>query len=85
MSRDLETVAVEISKPKSKLFLINFLQRPPDFLIEIFNNCEKLVEKMDSGRKEVVLIGDFNCYCSQIVNNNSSSQTKKLVELTKTL
>ena len=40
---------------------------------------------MDFENKEVILIGYFNCDWSQIANNNASSQTKKLVELTKTL
>ena len=34
---------------------------------------------------EVILIGDLNCDWSQIANMNANSQTKKLVELTKTL
>jgi endonuclease/exonuclease/phosphatase (EEP) superfamily protein YafD len=34
---------------------------------------------------EVILIGDFNCDWSQIANKNANSQTKKLVELNKTL
>ena len=40
---------------------------------------------MDSENMEVILIGDFNCDWSQIANRNANSQTKKLVELTKTL
>jgi hypothetical protein len=34
---------------------------------------------------EVILIGDFNCDWSQISKKNANSQTKKLVQLTKTL
>ena len=41
--------------------------------------------KVDSENMEVILIGDFNCDWSQIANKNANSQTKKLVELTKTL
>ncbi|XP_028416157.1 uncharacterized protein LOC114539748 [Dendronephthya gigantea] len=85
MSNELETITIEISKPKSKPFLINCWYRPPDSMIEIFNIYEDLVKKMDNENKEVILIGDFNCDWSQIVNNNASSQTKKLAELTKTL
>ena len=85
MSCDLEIITVEIFKPKSKPFLVNCWYRPPDSSVEIFNNYEELVKKMDSENKEVILIGDFNCDWSQIVNNNANSQTKKFVELTKTL
>ena len=84
-SCDLEIITVEIFKPKSKSFLVNCWYRPPDASVEIFNNYEELVKKMDSENKEVILIGDFNCDWSQIVNNNANSQTKKFVELTKTL
>ena len=40
---------------------------------------------MDFENKEIILFLDFNCDWSQIANNNASSQTKKLVELAKTL
>jgi endonuclease/exonuclease/phosphatase family metal-dependent hydrolase len=85
MSCDLEIITVEISKPKSKPFLVSCWYRPPDSPVEIFNNHEELVKKMDSENMEVILIGDFNCDWSQIANKNANSQTKKLVELTKTL
>ena len=85
MSCDLEIITVEIFKPKSKSFLVNCWYRPPDSSVEIFNNYEELVKKMDFENKEVILIGDFNCDWSQIVNNNANSQTEKLFELTKTL
>ena len=83
MSCDLEIITVEISK--SKPFLVSCWYRPPDSPVEIFNNHEELVKKMDSENMEVILIGDFNCDWSQIANKNANSQTKKLVELTKTL
>ena len=84
MSCDLEIITVEISKPKSKPFLISCWYRPPDSPMEIFNNYEELVRKMDSEYEEIILIGDFNCDWSQI-SNNANTQTKKLAELAKTL
>ena len=45
ISRDLEMVTVEISKPKSRSFLINCWFRPPDSQIEMFNIYEDLVKK----------------------------------------
>ena len=84
MSCDLEIITVEISKPKSKPFLVSCWYRPPDSPMEIFNNYEELVKKMDSEYEEIILIGDFNCDWSQI-SNNASTQTKKLAELAKTL
>ncbi len=59
MSCDLEIITVEIFKPKSKSFLVNCWYRPSDSSVEIFNNYEELVKKMDFENKEVILIGDF--------------------------
>ena len=60
MADDLETIPVEIFKPKSKSVLINTWHRPPDSPIELFDVYEEYVKKMDSKNKEVVLTGDFN-------------------------
>ena len=57
----LEAITLEISKPKSKPFLINSWYRPPDSALELFNIYEDLITHMDSENKKVVLIGDFNC------------------------
>ena len=57
----LETITVEISKPKSKPFIINCVYRPPDSTVELLNTYEKLIEKLDYENKETILIGDFNC------------------------
>ena len=59
---DLETITVEISKPRSiKLFIVNCLYRPPNATVELFSAYERLIEKLDSENKEIILIGDFNC------------------------
>jgi exonuclease III len=78
---NLETITIEISKPKSKPFLINCWYRPPDTPLELFNNYEDLITKMDSENKEVILIGDFNCDWSRLINNKANVQTNKLAEL----
>ena len=71
MSCDLEIITVEISKPKSKPFLVSCWYRLPDSPVEMFNNYEELVKKMNSENMEVILIGDFNCDWSQIANKNA--------------
>ena len=81
---NLETITIEISKPKSKPFLINYWYRPPDTPLELFNNYEDLITKMDSENKEVILIGDFNCDWSSLINNKANVQTNKLAELAET-
>lgn len=83
MQDNLETITVEICKPKSKPFLINCWYRPPDTTLELFNMYEELIKKMDSENKEVILIGDFNCDWSQVNNGNAKPQTNKLFEIAK--
>ena len=45
MADDLETITVEISKPKSKSFLINTWYRPPDSPIELFGVYGEYVKR----------------------------------------
>ena len=53
----LETITVEISKPRSKPFIVNCMYRPPNSTVELFSAYEKLIEKLDSENKEIILIG----------------------------
>ena len=71
----LEAITLEISKPKSKPFLINSWYRPPDSALELLNIYEDLITRMDSENKEVVLICDFNCDWIRLINNRSNAQT----------
>ena len=80
----LEAITLEISKPKSKPFLINSWYRPPDSALELLNIYEDLITRMDSENKEVVLICDFNCDWTRLINNRSNAQTNKLAEIAKT-
>ena len=45
MADDLETITVEISKPRSKSFLINTWYRPPDSPIELFGVYGEYVKR----------------------------------------
>ena len=77
----LQAITLEISKPKSKPFLINSWYRPPDSALELFNIYEDLITRMDPESKEVVLIGDFNYDWTCLINNRSNAQTNKLAEI----
>ena len=37
------------------------MYRPPNSTVELFSVYEKLIEKLDSENKEIILIGDFSC------------------------
>ena len=61
MPEGLETITVEIKKPRAKPFFLNTWYKPPDMPIETFNEYEQCIQKMDSDNKEIICIGDFNC------------------------
>ena len=82
---NIETITVEITKPKSKSFLINSWYRPPNSSQDCFDVYEKLITQMDSEDKEVILVGDFNCDWSLLANNEANAQTKILAETTNAL
>ena len=63
MPDNLETITVEITKPKAKPFLLNTWYRPPDMPVDVFTDYEILVQKMDNENKEIICISDFNCDC----------------------
>ena len=75
MTDDLEKIRVEISKPKSKSFLINIWYKSPDLPIELFDVYVEYIKKMDFENKEVNLIGDLNCDWTQLKKDKISPQT----------
>ena len=79
---DLETITVQISKPRSKPFIVNCMHRPPNSTVELFSAYEKLIEKLDSANKEIILIGDFNCDWTGVKSGTMKPQTNKLHEIT---
>ena len=77
MPDNLETITVEITRPKAKPFLLNTWYRPPDMPVDVFTDYEILMQKMDHENKEIICIGDFNCDWL----SPEKSETKKLSEL----
>jgi exonuclease III len=80
----LETITVEISKPKPKPFIINCVYRPPDSTVELLHTYEKLIEKLDYENKETIFIGDFNCDWTGVKSDKVKPQTNKLHEISQT-
>ena len=58
---DLECLIVEISKPRSSVFLIGTWYRPPNSPPERFNEFENVIDKIDAESKELYILGDVNC------------------------
>ena len=70
---NLECLTVEISKPRSKPFLVSTWYRPPQSSPDLFSTFERIIDKIDAENLELYLMGDLNCnLLSEVVNNNSS-------------
>ena len=61
MLKSLKLVAVEVFKPKAKSSLINAWCGPPSSKVEIFDDYESVLQKLDAENVEMICIGDFNC------------------------
>jgi len=55
---DLECLIVEISKPRSSVFLVGTWYRPPNSPPEHFNEFENVIDKIDAESKELYILGD---------------------------
>ena len=58
---NLEIIAIEISKPKAKPFIVSTWYRPPNSSADLFRDFENFLRKIDSEGKESILVGDINC------------------------
>ena len=70
----LESLTVEISKPRSKSFIVATWYRPPNSPFELFSDFESFVGKLDAVGKEYYLMGDLNCNILSSSLNNVNTQ-----------
>ena len=73
---DLEITCIEVEPPKSKSFLVLAWYRPPSDPGASFDKLEKVLSFLDKEGKEIILLGDTNCYLTpkqaeQPIDNNS--------------
>lgn len=69
----LESLLIEIRKPRSKPFLITTRYRPPSSPIELFTHFEELIGRIDSENIEHIILGDFNCNLLTGSNSNNDA------------
>ena len=70
---DIECLTIEISRLRSKPFLVSTWYRPPQSSPDLFAVFERVVDKVDAENLELYLLGDLNCdLLPDSVNANSS-------------
>ena len=70
---NLEFLTVEITKPRSKPFLVSTWYRPPQSSPDLFSTFERIFDNIEAENLELYLMGVLSCnLLSEVVNNNSS-------------
>ena len=80
-SSNLESLIIEITKPRSKPFLVGTWYRPPQSSPDLFAQFETLVGKIDAENKEFYLLGDLNCNLLPEHLDSNSSQLLNIMEI----
>lgn len=73
LSDQLEFLSLEITKPRSKPFLVSTWYRPPNSSVEIFNELENIIGKIDAEFQEFYLLGDININMLETATTNCNT------------
>ncbi|CAH3135408.1 unnamed protein product, partial [Porites lobata] len=69
---NLECLTVEITKSRSKPFLVANWYRPLKSSPDLFSTFDRIIDQIDAENLELSLMGDLNCnLLSEVVSNNS--------------
>ena len=80
----IEVLTIEISKYKTKSFLVTTWYRPPNTPTESFQEFEKLLQYIDLEDKESIILGDLNCnLISEDTNDCNTNELKFVTNLYK--
>ena len=77
---NLECLTVEISKPRSKPFLVSTWYRPLQSSPDLFSTFERIIDKIDAENLELYLMGDLNCNLLWEVASNNSSHLLNIID-----
>ena len=79
----LEAVCLEITKPRSKPFIVSTIYRPPNAPAEFFDCFETLIKQIDDENREMYIPGDLNCNLLQekALFNVPTSKLNSIYEL----
>ena len=78
MSPDLEMISIEVTRQKTKPFVVITWYRPPSSKIELFDYIQAILGKVECENKEVFLMGDVNC---DLFANVFTCYTNKMNEI----
>ena len=78
---NIESVCLEIIKPKSKPFFLTTVYRPPSSNANFMDELENYFHTLGEQDKELILTGDLNCDLSLLVLQSHSRQLLDILEL----
>ena len=78
---EIKSITVELDIPFVKPILITTVYRPPDSLVEIFDQLESHLSRIDNENKESIFAGDINCN----LLNSQDNDTKHMKRIYNTL
>ena len=74
----LEQICIEVTKSKSKPFLVSSWYRPPNSKIEIFNHFGEFLKLADIENKQIIITGHLNC---NLLEQAKGTYTAKLLDI----
>ena len=77
----LESLTVEIKKPRSRPFAVMTWYRTPNSSIDLFKPFEELIGKLDSENIEYYVLGDLNCNMAAPKFDNSTNILSNIAEV----
>ena len=71
--RALETISIEVEPRGARPFVVLAWYCPPSEPIETFTKLEKNVDVFDRENKEILIVGDTNCYLLKVTSTEMES------------
>ena len=78
---DIECLTIDISRLRSRPFLVSTWHRPPRSSPDLFTVFERVIDKIDPENLELYLLGDLNCNLLPGSVNANSSYVLNLMDI----
>jgi exonuclease III len=80
MNDKLECLIIEISKPRSRPFLVGTWYRPPNSPRELLNLFENTIDRIDAENSELYFLGDLNCNLTAQISDANTSDLLNILD-----